>query len=101
MFTETAAYSFRGHTLQVGYRHVVTDALSLTGGYRFFLKDADVLEKQGRHTLGVTGRYGLWQNFLALQGRTEFTYINGFGLNGAAGNNSTLWDLSLTLNGGF
>jgi hypothetical protein len=101
MFTDVATSAFRGHTLQVGYRHAVSDAFSLTGGYRFFLKDADVLEKQGRHTVGVTGRYGLWQNFLALTGKTEFTYINGFGLNGAPGNNSTLLDLSLMLNGGF
>jgi hypothetical protein len=101
MLTDVATSAFRGHTLQAGYRQVVTDAFSLTGGYRFFYKDADVLEKQGRHTIGVTGRYGLWQNFLALTGKTEFTFINGFGLNGAPGNNSTLWDLSLMLNGGF
>jgi len=96
MFTDVASSAFRGHTFQVGYRHTFTDALSFTGGYRFFWKDADVLTKQGRHTVGVTGRYGLWQNFLALTGRAEYTYIAA-----VDGQNSSLVDLSLLLNGGF
>jgi hypothetical protein len=101
MFTDVATSAFRGHTLQVGYRHALADNFSLTGGYRFFFKDADVLERQGRHTAGVTARYGIWQNFLALTGRAEYTFINGFGLNGAPGSNSSLVDLSVMLNGGF
>ena len=96
MFTDVAASAFRGHTFQVGYRHAFTDTFNVTGGYRFFWKDADVLAKQGRHTVGVSGQYGLWQDYLSLLGRAEYSYIAS-----VDGQNSSLIDLSLLLNGGF
>ena len=96
MFTDVAASAYRGHTFQVGYRHAFTDTFNVTGGYRFFWKDADVLAKQGRHTVGVSGQYGLWQDYLSLLGRAEYSYIAS-----VDGQNSSLIDLSLLLNGGF
>lgn len=101
MLTEVASSAFFGHTFQVGYRHILSDDFSLTGGFRYMLKDmmakTPLVPNQGRYTLGVTGRYAIWPNLLTLQGRTEYTVVTSDDPN----LNTGMLDISLLVNGGF